>query len=495
MTNQQAPQTSETVAVVWLKRDLRLRDHEPLVRAAASGYPVLLLYIIEPILLGDPHYSARHWQFIRQSIEDINTQLAPFETQVQVIFDEATKALQRLSQWLTIQAVYSHQEIGLANTYDRDRQIRQWCHNQHIAWHESATGAVIRGLTHRRQWSKHWERVYRHQCYDVELNTIKWAPALPHTDLSKLNAPDNPHIQPGGEKRGWYTLKHFFEGRGLHYHRQLSAPATARTACSRISPYLAFGNLSVRQIYQYCQFQVQQEPQWSKPVRALSARLAWHDHFVQKFESEPDMQFRPVNQGYSHFDYAHGPWSQYAYFRWYTGTTGLPLVDACMRALNKTGYLNFRMRAMVTSVACHWLNLDWRRPAEYLASVFVDFEPGIHYAQIQMQAGITGTNTVRLYNPVKQSRELDPQGEFIYQWMPELDRVPLEYLQAPWDIPPLTCQLEAIDLPNQYHQPLIDITTQGAALRDKLWSFRQRSDVQREAKRILATHSMPQRQP
>ena len=173
MTNQQAPQTSETVAVVWLKRDLRLRDHEPLVRAAASGYPVLLLYIIEPILLGDPHYSARHWQFIRQSIEDINTQLAPFETQVQVIFDEATKALQRLSQWLTIQAVYSHQEIGLANTYDRDRQIRQWCHNQHIAWHESATGAVIRGLTHRRQWSKHWERVYRHQCYDVALNTIK----------------------------------------------------------------------------------------------------------------------------------------------------------------------------------------------------------------------------------------------------------------------------------------------------------------------------------
>ena len=115
---------------------------------------------------------------------------------------------------------------------------------------------------------------------------------------------------------------------------------------------------------------------------------------------------------------------------WCEGRTGYPLVDACMRCLNAIGFLNFRMRAFVVSFAVYGLHLDWRTIHPHLARIFYDYEPGIHLAQLQMQAGVVGINTIRVYNPTKQLIDQDPYCKFVKQWVSELSALPVAHAEG-----------------------------------------------------------------
>ncbi len=475
---------------VWLvKRDARLADNACLVEAKSLGLEVLPLFCFEPSLLvandtSDMHIHAQ-WQAVCGLREGLRKQGAD----IILAYGEVTNKLSKLHSLVPFTHVFSHEEVGNDLTFRRDRLVASWCRDRGIDYREFPQSSVQRGGVNRNKLKRLWDARI------VNASPIPMVPIRQSEDLRTIGAITAfPKMEILAPHRMWQavsevdaqaTLADFLSNRGRWYRGGISSPNTAFSAGSRLSVHLAWGTITNRQVWHAAQERLAnldpadpKTTRWRLSLGAFISRLHWRDHFTQRLESESELEFQSVHPSYREVPYEN---DECLLEVWRKGCTGYPLVDAVMRCLAATGFVNFRMRAMVVSFACHILHLDWRLIHPPLARIFRDYDPCIHLNQLQMQAGVVGWNAIRVYNPAKQLADWDPNCRFVKRWVPELGTASPE-------------QILAGQVPSGYPPPVVRFAERAKRMTNILYAIRKSTEAKALTLSVYLKHGSRKRE-
>lgn len=521
------------VHLVWFKRDLRVSDHEPLLGAVQDakrlGNVVIAVSFVEKAWIESPEFDSRHLRFALESLDDLWAELKSLNIPLVLGFGDAAEILKWcLSGNFPFQSVHSHVEVGQDWSYRRDLAIKRTLKEHRVPWSEFCQLGVVRGLkTRAKSWSErreklmgkspllrpdplgstHWQRAKEvlHRSLGtqpLEGEKLIFCEQNPPSVMMRVSGPMLqtregvssyvPMVR-GGQRQGEQILNTFFEESLVNYMNSLSPPLRAQSFGSHISAHLTWGCLSAREVHHRVRekrLRLGKGPSTqAKSLFEFEKRLWWRSHFVQKLETQPRIEFENMNRGFDLLPRGRGleSLSKERLQAFQEAQTGFPLVDASLLALKQCGWINFRMRAMLVSFACYNLWLDWREVSPILAKLFTDFEPGIHYSQMQMQSGVTGINAIRMYSIKKQTLDKDPDRGFVLKYLPQLKDWSLSDIADPEAIPPLL--IDTLYANTNYPAPCVNFEESYHQAKVRVFDHLKLDVVKKESQTVLQTLS------
>ena len=475
--------------IVWFRYDLRTYENDAFSESIKNGN-VLPIFIFDEGLFKLETSSSFHLRFIKDSLNDLKNKLRKnYNSNLSIYYGNTIKIFNYLIRKFSVSEIYSNRIFKHKYLTDLDKKCENLFNDLKVKWILKDQFGIDLNHRNRFKWSYNWnkfiqsdELAYNFDCKFININN--------NFDFNnvKTNKINGNLVQMGGRDEAIKLLDSFIETRSENYQREMSSPISGEVACSRLSPHITYGTISLKEIHRKITEKLKKVCTINKrkSLIAFKSRLAWHCHFIQKLYDEPELEYKNLN---SAFDILRKDFNEKHYEKWKTGMTGYPFIDACMRYLEKNGWINFRMRAMLVSFASYQLWLDWKQTSKHLAKLFTDYEPGIHYSQFQMQSGTTGINSIRIYNPIKQSLDQDPNGNFIKKWVPELKNIQGKLIHEPWKLTYIDQKSINFELGKDYPLPIVDNHETTKVARDKIWKVKKSNQAQELSKLIVQKHA------
>ena len=480
--------------LLWFRNDLRLEDNSAL-SACSNFESSAAIYIYDKKILESSDFSNLHLDFINDSLAEMSQKFRDWDSHLNIFYGDTIQILNEIHMDYGVKNLFSHHEVRNLIVHNLDKNINIWCHEIGVKWHQFQRNGVVKNLKNRDGWSRLWSNEMKKPLISKpnisnfkKLESTTGILSRDQLGIAKIHYTKQ---FKGGEQAAKSQLQKFLNETGQTYSKDISSPLSASRSCSRLSSYLSYGNLSLRYLVKKTQERqvylrkVKTRDGWLGSLSAFSSRLRWHCHFIQKLEMQPSLENTNMVRA---FDSIRTDTNKDFLLRWQMGETGNPMIDACMRFLKKNGWINFRMRAMLVSFASYNLWLDWRTTSKFLSKYFIDYEPGIHYNQFQMQSGVTGINAIRIYNPIKQQADHDPSGEFVRKWVPELVNVPKDYLQYPQLMSEFLQKKVGCIIGKSYPEPVVDLKISSLIARKNIFSIKALSTTKKQSNIAYQVH-------
>lgn len=434
---------------MWHRNDLRVRDNKALKEGTEDGI-VTPFFIFDPSFYQSNMVDDRRIEFMHESLEQLQEEYCKIGADINYFHGDAVDVIQNLISNTVIDEIYFNYSVSAGYARKRDEIISDKSFS--TVFHDDAI--VTRKKDARENWREQAEQYFSSDVIDVPTEESRFQNVDSDVDFERINErydidSDIDRRHRGGCSEARKRLKNFVENIS-DYVGGISPPAKAENRTSQLSPYIKFGCISPRQAYNYAN----KEAKNKRALNMFNSRLFWNQHFTQKLQDNKNLRQYAVNPVFRGINRdTHDP---DLHEKWKNGMTGYPMVDASMRALSQTGWMNFRMRAMCSSFYTYILRCWWKKGADWFYKKLIDADSAINYAQWQMQSGLVGVHPLRIYNPRKQVRDNDSDGEFIKKYIPELRNLPSKYLDRP-EKTPLSVQDEYnVDIGEDYPYPVVE---------------------------------------